>query len=514
MSSDLEHTMHGMFAPLLDEHDYQVDQIDGEIPRELSGTLYRIGAGKWQVGDTMLDCLFDGDGMVSQFSIADGRVRFRNRYVRTPQYVHGLTSSKLRRPGVGTAHGRIPLPPANTANTNLSWHAGDLLALWEGGRPYKIDPDTLETHGEHDFGGRLKGLGMWSAHPRWDPDTGEMFNFGTRLFPTPGLHCYRVSAQGVLKKINSFPLQGIPWNHDFALTRTHLVFVLDPIQPDLRKVFGGSFFSSLTYHPERATRFVLVPRTGGPPRVIEHEALLHFHLTNAYEDGTDTVVDLVRFEDWEEFKLDLSEFRTRAHRLPASRLMRYRITPSKVVEEELVPHTGDFPQYDWRLSTRRHRYTYLAGRTGTTGTYDSTLKVDHDSGRVTAHRIGAGNSLGEPLFVPRGPDAAEDDGWLLVVNYSETEHRSQLVILDAADLDRAPLAVVQLPHHLPFGFHGTFRRAPTAGTGRLGLSDQGADDRGAGVVGAVGGDGCVEMDRRVGTARGQGVGGGSGTGTG
>lgn len=457
---------HRAFDALLEEHEYAVDQIDGKLPPDLTGTLYRIGPGKWQVGGTLLDHIFDGDGMVSQFTFDGRSIRFRNRYVRTEHFKHGATSNTIRYRGVGTQRpggmlANIGRRPANVANTNVAFHADKLLALWELGRPHRLDPDTLETLGEYDFDGALRFLGAFSAHPKWDPATGEMFNFGMEVVPSPRLHCYKVDRRGRLSRFASVPLWDLPWNHDMALTQKHMVFALDPLIPNIRKILlaNCTFTDALEYRPDKGTRFVLVPRSGGKPRIVEHDALMHFHLTHAFEDGTDTVVDLVLFDDWDELRRELCEFRTRFSTLPSSRLMRYRITPSgKVIEQQLSPYPGEFPQYDWRVTTRRHRYTFLAGRTTATGGYDSVLKIDHDSGNTAQHHVGDGDYVGEPIFVPRTPDAAEDDGWLLAVNYHAAEHRSQLLVLDAADLDRAPLAVAQLPHHIPLGFHGTFTR--------------------------------------------------------
>ncbi|WP_200841831.1 carotenoid oxygenase family protein [Actinomadura sp. K4S16] len=454
-----------IFAPLMHEHDYVIDQIDGELPSGLTGTLYRIGPGKWEVGRTLMHHLFDGDGMVSQFAFDGRSVRFRNRYVRTPQFKHGMVSSAPSHPGVGT-----PLPggfwanfvkgkgPANVANTGVALHADRLLALWEGGPPHRLDPDTLETLGAYDFDGRLRGaLKAFSAHPKWDPVTGEMFNFGQDFTPLPSLNCWKVDRHGRLRRLARVRMLKMPWNHDVALTTEHMVFVLDPYMVDLRTMFGGgaSVFDAIRHRPEKGTRFVLVPRNGGPARIVEHESLVHVHVANAFEDGTDTVVDLVLFDDFEAIRRDLSEFRTRFTDLPSSRLMRYRITPAgRVIETQLSDTPGEFPQYDWRRSTRRHRFTYMTGRTGPSGEYDTILKVDSDTGHTQAHDAGPGTYVGEPIFVPRAPDSAEDDGWLLTVVYLAAEHRSRLTILDARDL--APVANLHLPHHLPFGFHGTF----------------------------------------------------------
>jgi all-trans-8'-apo-beta-carotenal 15,15'-oxygenase len=140
--------------------------------------------------------------------------------------------------------------------------------------------------------------------------------------------------------------------------------------------------------------------------------------------------------------------------------MRYRITPTKILNEELTSFAADFPQFDWRRSMREHRFSYATGTpdSGEWGTYGSVIKVDNGTGKVTSYDFRRRGLPGEAIFVPRAPDAAEDDGWLLVVNYDEAEHRSQLVILDAADLERGPLATARLPHHIPFGFHGGFTR--------------------------------------------------------
>lgn len=439
---------YGVFAPLLEERSYDVTEIDGTVPADLRGTLYRNGPGKWQVGTTLLDCIFDGDGMVSRFTFDRGRIGFRNRYLNTPQY----RAKRRWRPGVGTSTG-LPLPPTNTANTSLSFHAGDLLALWEGGRPTRVDPDTLETYGLHDFDGVLKGLGMWSAHPRYDPVTGEMFNFGLRFVPTPGFHCYKADRRGRVTRIASVRIKGLPWTHDFGLTERHLVFALSPTTADVGKILRGrSAVSALNYHPDRPTRFLLVPRDGGEPRMVEHGAMMGTHITNAYEDGTDTVIDVVQYPDLEPLKTDLMNFRQNFHRTRPNSLTRYRITPTKVIEEELSGYPCELPQFDWRRSARRHRYSYLSGHHGTEGLFDAVLKVDHDTGETISHVLG--DCVGEPFFVPRNPDSAEDDGWVLAVVYREADHRSGLAILDARGLDL--LATAWLPHHLPYGFHGIF----------------------------------------------------------
>ncbi|WP_040795213.1 carotenoid oxygenase family protein [Nocardia higoensis] len=456
-------------APLLDEHDYTVGQIDGRWPKDLRGTLYRIGPGKHQVGRSLLHNVFDGDGMVSQFVLDGTTVRFRNRYVRTEHFLHGRNSDRVRYRGVGTQIPGGPLAnigrlPKNVANTNIVNYAGGLLALWEIGNPHRLDLDTLETLGPTDFGGRLGFLGAFSAHPKWDPVTGELFNFGLDLLPTPRIRTFRIDRSKRLRRLATVPMLDLPWNHDFALTSRYMVFVLDPILPNITKLAlaAGSFIDALEFRKEKGTRFLLVPRKGGRPRVIEHEALLHMHLTNAYDDGQDVVIEMIRLDtEWDRVK-HMTGLVNRASpetaQSPESRLMQYRVTAgNRVLERELSDRSGEFPQYDWRRSTRRHRYSYFAGAGGPAGLYNAVVKVDHETGVTSGCDLGA-SSVGEPLFVPRARDAQEDDGWLLALDHDLTENRSRLVVLDARDPERGPLASAWLEHHIPWGFHGTFTR--------------------------------------------------------
>lgn len=466
--------LHGRpFESLYDEMDYQVKRVDGTLPADLTGTLFRVGPGKFEVGDTVLKTMFDGDGMVSRFVLDGKTVRFTNRYVRTRQYRSGNQMSQRGiTTNAPTLRGNLQ-PPANTGNTNMANICGDLLALWEGGPPYKIDPDSLETLGYKRFeGDRFGYLGAFSAHPKWDPRTGEVFNFGFDLLPTPRLRCYRVDAKGRNTEINSLPLWDFVWNHDFALTEHNLVFVLDPLRPNIPTFLRTrSLEQSLSYQARNgSTRFAIVPRDGSKPRVIEHEPMAHIHVTNAFEDGTDTVVEFVRFDDpdifgqlgktWQE---PADPTNPRAHltidQWPSGRLSRFRISKSGRVTETVLSESApmEFPQYDWRRSTREHNFTYAAAATEDVGHYNAVTKFDHAAGTRTTFDFGLAQT-GEPLFVPRSRTAAEDDGWLLVLNHDLPSHRSQLAIFDARTIEDGPLATAHLEHHLPIGFHGTFSR--------------------------------------------------------
>lgn len=144
---------------------------------------------------------FDGDGMLHGVTFTDDGIWYRNRYVRTPKYLAETAAGKIvyrsfghNAPGgVLKNVGRLP---ANAANTSLIWHGGRLLALWEGGRPWQVDPVTLETIGEFNYGGKLGITDPFSAHGKVDPKTGYYYNHGLGVGARgPQINIYRISPE-------------------------------------------------------------------------------------------------------------------------------------------------------------------------------------------------------------------------------------------------------------------------------------------------------------------------------
>ena len=128
-------------------------------PPALTGTLYRCGPDRQYPPRTAQDIFIDGEGMVHMFRIEDGRVDYRNRWVRNERF---LLQEAARRSLFGRYRNRYTNDPTvagknmGTANTNVVWHGRRLLVLKEDSRPMEVDPDTLATRGEFDFGGGLQ----------------------------------------------------------------------------------------------------------------------------------------------------------------------------------------------------------------------------------------------------------------------------------------------------------------------------------------------------------------------
>src|SRR5262245_40584370 len=175
-----DHPWSAGFRTLSGEFDYQVDEIDGRVPVALRGTLFRNGAGRNDLGGHWFPHWFDGDGMISAIRFDDAGIHYFNRYVRTENYRDETRAGRIVHRGFGKMRpggviGNALRQPANVSNISVVVDEERLLSLWEGGPPYALDPRTLETLGVEDFGGQVSAF---SAHPKTDPRSGELFNFG------------------------------------------------------------------------------------------------------------------------------------------------------------------------------------------------------------------------------------------------------------------------------------------------------------------------------------------------
>ena len=75
---------------------------------------------------------------------------------------------------------------------------------------------------------------------------------------------------------------------------------------------------------------------------------------------------------------------------------------------------------------------------------------------MTTHEFGIGRTPSEGVFVPASPTAGEDEGWVMQYVYDATRDASDLVLLDASDVRKPPVATVHLPYRVPYGFHGNW----------------------------------------------------------
>ena len=131
-----------------------------------------------------------------------------------------------------------------------------------------------------------------------------------------------------------------------------------------------------------------------------------------------------------------------------------------VTESALFETKTDFPIIDGRLQGRRNRLTYALSLVEPTADYplhpDGIIRFDNETGSLEQWKSGYGAQPDEAIFVPTTDGTAEDEGWLLSMVYNRVDKLSELVILEAQDLSKGPIAKVIMPRRVPFGFHGTW----------------------------------------------------------
>jgi carotenoid cleavage dioxygenase-like enzyme len=432
--------LRGNFAPVSEEITAFDLQVQGEIPRQIFGQYVRNGPNPASGSSAHW---FQGDGMLHGVHLENGAARwYRNRWVQTRYLTEGEDAVVFV-----SDKGEVDLT-ASKSNTHVVCHAGRVLALVESSFPMEMTRE-LETVGLHDFGGALTTA--MTAHPKLCPTTGEMHFFGYG-FSAPFLTYHVADASGALVHSEEIPVRGPTMTHDFAITEHHALFMDLPVvfSPE-RLVSGGMPYG---WSDEYGARIGVMPRRGSAADLVwfDVDPCYIFHPLNAWADGERVVMDAARYPElWRDSDAD---FRS-------ANLHRYTfdLASGSVSEERLDDQSVEFPRIDPRREGRRNRFGYAVRyQDGPDGpALNGLLRYDLEGGAVSqAHEFGAGRTPGEGVFVPAGADAAEDEGFVLAYVYDEGRNASDLVILDAQRFDGPPLATVQLPQRVPFGFHGSW----------------------------------------------------------
>ena len=474
-------TMRGFFAPQRFEADIYDCEVLGKIPSDLNGAFVRLG-GDWYFPPKFADdAMLNSDGYVSMFGFRDGVVDYKGRWVKTPRfeadraahrqlygyYRNGFTDDP-------SVHAQDRPYLRTVANTTPVAFAGKLFALKEDAHPYELDPNTLETRGAWDFGGKYKAQ-TFTAHPKIDPVSGEMVAFGYEATgpATDDVFIYIMDKAGQITREIRIKVPYVSLMHDMALTQKHIVLPFCGYVTSLERLKAGKVHWG--WDGTKPSYIGVIPRDGeakdlrwfkGPERCM-------MHTFNARTEGEKVILE-APFYDSNFFPffppVDGSPWDPKK---AVAYVRRYTLdlnsSSDAWTEETLFPTpVVDLGRVDPRYLTQAARYGYTgysdpsrpfdesrAGnlRTRVTNSYG---RFDFATGQMKSYFAGPSHSLQECCFVPRGRTGAEGDGYLIGVASNYAEMRSELIIADAQNLEAGDIARVILPFRSTAQVHGTW----------------------------------------------------------
>lgn len=454
-----------------------VPAIEGTLPPQLSGTLYRNGPGLFERNGYRKATLLDGDGMIRAFTFAAGKVRFRTRFVTTEKLTREANARRFlfptwTTPAPGFFENVPEIPSKSQAGITAVVKAGVLYAFDEVGKPYLLDPESLRTAEQNDPRGIHPNGGprAYKAHTKTDGETGAWVLAGTSGQPHQQLHAIVIDANGALRSHSQTPNPRGDYFHDFFWSGRHVVFHLHPTPLAPLPMLMGfrTYLDSLSWRPDLGSLLLVVdPAGGAAPITTEVPASWMWHTVNAYEHDNTIIADFVGYDAPDHFFGPDAAFKTlmtgRAGIATApGKLRRVAIdlTRRSARLETVVDGHFEFPTINPRRQGHPYRYAYCAvGDIARSWFHDGVARIDVTSGKHEEFRFGPQAYVGEPVFVPQADSQSEDAGWLLCEVLDGRSQRSDLAIFDARAVRSGPLARIKLAHHLPFSFHGWWQPA-------------------------------------------------------
>jgi all-trans-8'-apo-beta-carotenal 15,15'-oxygenase len=513
---------------------YIIDDIEGTIPPDLVGTYYKTGPGKFESPDgRRYEHVLDGDGFVAAFTFGDGVVdnannnndgvvvRYTGRFVEIEYYLKEQMQQKiLYRSVFGTQRSGGPLFNAfdltlkNVANTNIISWGHRLFTLFEAGRPYELDPETLQTlsspttaNDEADEDGPFAGLGptegrlrgvtideggpvdrflqtakSFTAHPHvLDDNTLVAFQSVTRVQQDEAVLEFIEYDQNWRKKKPSvsFAFPRGPPPHDFAISEHYYIFFENPFGPmdNMAYMLGlKSPTQMMQLLLGRSTALNLVPRDNSSsmkPLRFEVQPYFNIHTVAKAEETEDGQLILYS-NGW-----DLTDERFFPQSqdsvpflgswggpypdfvngiVPPSLFYKtvLDLSSQRVISHEQV-YDGDVIEFPTQDAREPHVvYCSIASRDNTSmpGTgfcrYDLSAKSTAPQYWWADHRV----FTGEITPVPKRN--GEKGSWLLALLYDADCRRTSLAIFDSEKFVDGPIGQLHLHHHLSYGLHGSF----------------------------------------------------------
>lgn len=470
ISKDGAPLLESLFELAIEEGAYAIDGTLGELPRWLRGSYYLNGPALFSRAGQRYRHWLDGDGLVTALHFRERGVEVVHRFVRSTKFVDESRAERLLYRAFGTAFEGDRLKRGigleSPVNVSVYRWRDVLLAFGEQGLPWELDPVTLETRGEYNFDGKLNAISPLSAHPCFDPTTGEMINFGISFSARqPSLTLYRFSRDGELLLRRRLPIDFPCSVHDFGLSKGHAIFYLSPYLLDVEKLMraGSTLIDALLWQPERGSQLVIAARESGEKQAtLPLEGKHCLHLIGCFEDDGRLIVDFLELERpiYDQYQVIPDLFTTIDPGRPVRLVV--DVAAGKVVARRELGYewAPDFPAIDPRRWGRRYDDFWLLGisATGQPGRkfYDELVHLSWaGEGGYETYRVPKGQYLGgEPIFL--GDPASSEHGVVICQLIDAESQKGWFLLFDAFEVAKGPIAKLPLRRAIPPCFHASF----------------------------------------------------------
>ncbi|XP_076359158.1 carotenoid-cleaving dioxygenase, mitochondrial-like [Tachypleus tridentatus] len=495
--------------------------VKGEIPKWLNGQLYRIGPGKFDLAeDFCVNHWFDGAGILYRYTIKDGKVTFKSRFLETEAYEKMCIVKRPVFTEFGTRSYPDPcksmfsrfwsklIPGDMTDNTigNVFTMSDELYCVTETCYLWRVDPETLKTMDKVNLE-KLISINLASAHPHVDHD-GTSYNLACSFHKGLKYHIVKIpsttASQGgrpraflkasIITTISSSWTTCFSYYHSFVISDNFIVFLEQPQLLNTLKlatsvVKGLALIECMDWMPKEKTRFYVIEKSTGKvlKTVYKSEAFFVFHHVNAYEENNHIVVDLIGYEDpsfLQKYKLEklraglfeeICPPQLRRFVLPLGKdlkkgenLVTLPNTKARAVKQEngviwltdekLAKPGFEMPTINYKMyNGKKYRYVYGSGAFEQGYFKNAVCKFDFETNELKLWRENENVYAGELTFVA-SPDAKEeDDGVLLCVAIDVRPNRpNMMIVLDAKTFTEIGRAEIDPEVTIRAGVHSHF----------------------------------------------------------
>ena len=458
----------GPHEPIREELDSPELECIGDIPKDFSGIYLRNGPNQ-RHAPYGLHHWFDGDGMIHSAEFKEGKVRYRNKWIKTKSLSKESEEGKSIWPGLMDTPDRdlqiswgSDLWLKDNSNTDIAIHAGKAITtFYQCGEAYQLDPVTLNTLGSMDL--ESQGARLMSAHCMTDENNGDLLFFDYAVKP-PYMTYGVFNKDSQLVNFTPIELPGARLPHSMAFTPNYSILMDLPMFWDPKLL--DKDIHKVSFYPEMQSRFGILDRmaSGDTIRWFDAEPCYIYHIINSWEEENEVVLDVCRMSSpvpSQEVRQKLSgPYGTMLAWLKLDACYhryRFNLETGETKEERKEDLLSEFPVINNRYGGLPSRYSYHVTLADTDVIlFDALVKMDSLTGTSQKFSFPEGCFGSEMQFAPRHNSNAEDDGYLISFVTNMNSMKGEIQIFPAEDLSKGPICRLIVPQQIPPGFHSSF----------------------------------------------------------